>query len=86
LCEGLSKQIVGIIKKKSPKATFVDFHSCGRFLSAFALLLLCAFGFEKRERPQVAAWSQRPVSLTNFGQEQINDNRSEEKPNTNVHP
>jgi hypothetical protein len=32
-CEGFSKQLVEIIKKKSPKATFVDFHSCGIFHS-----------------------------------------------------
>jgi hypothetical protein len=36
-CEGFSKQLVEIIKKKSPKATFVDFHSCGSFHSAFRL-------------------------------------------------
>jgi hypothetical protein len=33
LCEGFSKQLVEIIKKKSPKATVVDFHSCGIFHS-----------------------------------------------------
>jgi len=32
-CEGFSKQLVEIIKKKLPKATFVDFHSCGIFHS-----------------------------------------------------
>jgi hypothetical protein len=35
LCGGFSKQLVEIIQKKSPKATFVDFHSCGSFHSAF---------------------------------------------------
>jgi hypothetical protein len=29
VCGGFSKQLVEIIKKKSPKATFVDFRSCG---------------------------------------------------------
>jgi len=33
-CEGFCKQLVGIIEKKSLKATFIDFHSCGRFHSA----------------------------------------------------
>jgi hypothetical protein len=28
-CEGFSKQLVEITKKRSPKATFVDFLSCG---------------------------------------------------------
>jgi hypothetical protein len=32
-CGGFSKQLVEIIKKKSPKASFVDFHSCGIFHS-----------------------------------------------------
>jgi hypothetical protein len=32
-CEGFSKQLVEIIKKKSPKAAFVDFRSCGIFHS-----------------------------------------------------
>jgi hypothetical protein len=32
-CGGFSKQLVEIIKKKSPKATFVDFHSCDIFHS-----------------------------------------------------
>jgi len=32
-CGGFSKQLVEIIKKKSPKATVVDFHSCGIFHS-----------------------------------------------------
>jgi hypothetical protein len=30
----LFQTAVGIIKKKSLKATFIDFHSCGRFHSA----------------------------------------------------
>jgi hypothetical protein len=29
----LSKQLVEIIKKKLPKATFIDFHSSGSFHS-----------------------------------------------------
>jgi hypothetical protein len=33
LCEGFSKQLVGIIKKILPKASFFDFHSCGIFHS-----------------------------------------------------
>ena len=32
-CGGFSKQLVEIIKKKLPKATVVDFHSCGIFHS-----------------------------------------------------
>jgi hypothetical protein len=32
-CGGFSKQLVEIIKEKSPKATFVDFRSCGIFHS-----------------------------------------------------
>jgi len=32
-CGGFSKQLVEIIKKKPPKATFIDFHSCGIFHS-----------------------------------------------------
>jgi hypothetical protein len=32
-CEGFSKSLVEIIKKKMPKATFVDFHSDGIFHS-----------------------------------------------------
>jgi hypothetical protein len=32
-CEGFSKQLVEIIKKKVPKATVVDSHSCGIFHS-----------------------------------------------------
>jgi hypothetical protein len=32
-CGGFSKQLVEIINKKSPKASFVDFHSCGIFHS-----------------------------------------------------
>jgi len=32
-CGGFSKQLVEIIKKKSPEATFVDFLSCGIFHS-----------------------------------------------------
>jgi hypothetical protein len=32
-CGGFSKQLVEIIKKKWPKATFGDFHSCGIFHS-----------------------------------------------------
>src|SRR6266478_9403122 len=85
-CEGFSKQLVGIIKKKLPKASFMDFHSCGSFHSTPRLaFLFFAFCFEKRRRFQVAAWSQRPVSLTDFVQEQINDNRSEEKRITRFH-
>jgi len=33
--KAFSKQLVEIIKKKLPKATFIDFHSCGRFHGAF---------------------------------------------------
>jgi hypothetical protein len=33
VCEGFSKSLVEIIKKKMPKATFVDFHSDGIFHS-----------------------------------------------------
>jgi hypothetical protein len=33
LCGGFSKQLVEIIKKKSPKAPLVDFQSCGIFHS-----------------------------------------------------
>jgi hypothetical protein len=32
-CGGFSKQLVEIIQKKSPKATFADFRSCGIFHS-----------------------------------------------------
>jgi hypothetical protein len=32
-CEGFSKQLVEIINKLLPKASFVDFHSCGIFHS-----------------------------------------------------
>jgi len=32
-CGGFSKQLVEIIKKKPPQATFVDFHSCAIFHS-----------------------------------------------------
>jgi len=32
-CGGFSKQLVEIINKKPPQATFVDFHSCGIFHS-----------------------------------------------------
>jgi hypothetical protein len=32
-CGGFSKQLVEIIKKKSPKATLVDFRSCDIFHS-----------------------------------------------------
>jgi transposase-like protein len=35
-CGGFSKQLVEIIKKKPPKATFVDFLSCGIFPTALA--------------------------------------------------
>jgi len=35
LCEGFSKQLVEIIKRMLPKATFVDFLSCGIFHSPF---------------------------------------------------
>jgi len=37
LCGGFFKQVVEIIKKKSPKATFVDFHSLRQFQQAFFL-------------------------------------------------
>jgi hypothetical protein len=33
VCEGFSKQLVGIIKKISPKASLLDFPSCGIFHS-----------------------------------------------------
>jgi len=33
LCAGFSKQLVEIIKRMLPKATFLDFHSCGIFHS-----------------------------------------------------
>jgi len=32
-CGGFSKQLVEIIKKKPPQATFDDFNSCGIFHS-----------------------------------------------------
>jgi hypothetical protein len=53
----------------------------GIIIQEKALQALCF----KRRRPQVTAWSPRSVSSTDFVQEQINDNRSKEKPNTRVH-
>jgi hypothetical protein len=35
LVRRLFQATVEIIKKKSPKATLLDFHSCGRFHSVF---------------------------------------------------
>src|SRR5213593_1827236 len=45
-CGGFSKQLVEIINKKAPQATFVDFHSCGIFHS----LAPADFG-ERTRRP-----------------------------------
>src|ERR1700719_4121147 len=53
-----------------------------RFAPCGFALVLCV---SKRRRPQVAPWSPRPVSSTDFVQEQINDHRSKEKPNTSVY-
>jgi hypothetical protein len=44
---------VGIIKKKMPKATFVDFHSCARFHSAFrrSFFVWGVWCFKKKKAP-----------------------------------
>jgi hypothetical protein len=44
-CGGFSKQLVEIIEKKPPKATFVDFHSCGIFHSPSRTPMLWARGW-----------------------------------------
>jgi hypothetical protein len=44
VCEGVSKQLVEIIKRKLPKATLLDFHSCGIFHSPFRPAILSVGG------------------------------------------
>jgi hypothetical protein len=45
---------VEIIQKKLPKATFIDFHSWGRFHSAFRrALFVLRFGLQKEEGPRL---------------------------------
>ena len=49
--EGFSKQLVGIIKKILPKASFIDFHSCGSFHSASRPgFLFFVFCFEEKKK------------------------------------
>ncbi len=76
---------MGIIKKKMPKATFVDFHSCGRFHSAFRRsFFVLRLVFQKEEGPRLPPGAKDPCHQPTV-QEQINDNRSEEKPSINFH-
>ena len=78
-----------IIEEMLPKATLIDFHSCGRFHSASPaagafsgpgpFLTICRGIYE--EVPQAATWGGTRV-VNHFIQEPINDSRSEENPNT----
>jgi hypothetical protein len=43
-CEGFSKQLVEIIKRKEPKATLLDFHSCGIFHSPLRAAIFAVGG------------------------------------------
>jgi len=44
-----------------PKATFIDFHSCGRFHSAFLrTFFLWRFGLQKEEGPRLRPGAQDP--------------------------
>jgi hypothetical protein len=50
--EGFSKQLVGIIKKKLPKASYIDFHSCWQFPQRVPprRFLFFAFCFEEKKK------------------------------------
>src|SRR5262245_39482654 len=64
LCGGFCKQLEEMIKKKLPKATLLDFLSCGSFHSAPRPLFfletpreqLDRFCRLKKEMPQAATW------------------------------
>jgi len=79
-CEGFSKQLVEIIKKKLPRRLY-------RFSTAVAvstaLFRRALFGFAfwvaKRRRPRLPPGAKDPC---HHRLEQINDNRSKQKPNT----
>ncbi len=60
--EGFSKQLVGIIKKILPKASFIDFHSCGSFHSASRLwFFVFRFLFRRKEEgPRLQPGAQDP--------------------------
>jgi len=50
-CGGFSKQLVEIIKKKVPKATFVDFHSCGIYAELGINAVIPSFPLFRVKRP-----------------------------------
>jgi hypothetical protein len=52
---------VEIIQKELPKATFIDFHSGGRFHSAFLRgLFVLHFGLQKEEGPRLQPGAKDP--------------------------